>query len=88
MSGRASRLSEGGAAIEPILVNAVDAARSLGISRSQFLALESAGRVPRKTRLGGSVRWSLQELRAWASAGCPSRDRWEDLKAAGLGGAA
>lgn len=66
---------------EHILLRAHEAANQLGISRAHFLNLDSSGRVPRKLTLGKSARWSLQELRDWASAGCPPRERWELLRA-------
>lgn len=37
---------------------------------------------PRLIRCGRCVRVEETELDAWISAGCPSRDRWEQIQAA------
>ena len=62
---------------EPIAVDAVEAAKLIGISRSFWLKLDSTGRIPRGFHLGRARRWSVEELRAWAAAGSPSRSDWE-----------
>ena len=68
----------GGMTVDVLLVNARDAARLLGISRSQFYMLLSSGRVPAPLRLGTAApRWRLDELKQWVAAGAPSRDAWE-----------
>jgi len=59
------------------LVSAPEAAHLLRISRAHFHALNSSGRLgPVGVKLGRSVRWRTDELRAWVSQGCPPRDRW------------
>jgi excisionase family DNA binding protein len=64
----------------PLLVDAREAARLLGIGKSLFYQLKSAGRLPAPIRLGWAVRWPLDELKAWTAAGCPAAERWEILK--------
>jgi predicted DNA-binding transcriptional regulator AlpA len=67
--------------IEPLLVNAATAAKLLSVSRSKFYSMHSAGLVPMPITLGqGSIRWSVDELREFVKAGCPSRERWEAMK--------
>ncbi|MCX5670336.1 MAG: AlpA family phage regulatory protein [Planctomycetota bacterium] len=61
----------------PLLIDAAEACRLLGIGRSLFFALKSAGRLPDPVHLGRSVRWGRAELTAWVAAGCPPRETWE-----------
>jgi excisionase family DNA binding protein len=63
-----------------LAIPAEEAAKLLGISKRHFASLNSQGRVPRPINLGRSVRWSVEELRAWLAAGAPERSRWELLK--------
>ena len=66
----------------PVLVDAAGAARMLDIGRTSFFGLVSAGRVPPAVlRAGRIVRWSVQELHAWAKSGCPPADAWKADKA-------
>ena len=74
--------------VEPLLVSATDAALVLGVSRSHFYGLHTAGKLPLPIRLGRRILWRRAELEAWVSAGCPARVRWESLKATGVRGAA
>ncbi len=68
-------------AVEPLLLSAAEAARLLGISRSKFYQMHSAGLVPMPLTLGqGSIRWSVDELRLWVKMGCVSRQQWEAIK--------
>ena len=66
--------------IEPSLVNSGDAARLLGVSRAHFYRMLKSGRAPGPVRLGGAVRWRLNELRAWADAGMPPLNRWRAMQ--------
>jgi len=60
----------------PMLLDAREAARLLGLGRSTFYRLHTSGRVPSPVHLGGAVRWRREELEAWARAGCPPRAKW------------
>jgi hypothetical protein len=42
--------------------------------------MNAAGLCPRPLRLNGAVRWHVDELKAWAAAGTPSRCKWEESK--------
>ena len=65
----------------PLLCAATDAAKMLGVSRSQFWKLHSAGKLPTPVKLGArATRWRVDELKAWVSAGCPERQRWENIR--------
>ena len=64
----------------PLTVSAKDLAPRLGISLRHCRRLDRMGRLPRPVRLGKSVRWSLDEVMEWISAGCPDRQRWESMK--------
>lgn len=69
-------------ALKPLLVNAKTAAKLHEVSRSQWCALDAAGRVPRPIRALGirCPRWRVAELEAWCDAGCPDRLTWERMK--------
>lgn len=70
-------------ASERLALSAKETALLLGISQRHLWAMHSAGRVPEPIRLGRSVRWRRDELRAWLDAGAPVRDRWEAGKGGG-----
>jgi excisionase family DNA binding protein len=71
--------------VEPLLLNAVEAARLLGVSRSKLYTMHSAGLLPLPVALGGCVRWDRDELRAWLSARnpktglLPTRQQWIEI---------
>jgi predicted DNA-binding transcriptional regulator AlpA len=44
---------------------------------------QKAGRLPAQVYVGGSKRWRRAEIVAWVAAGCPSRARWEEIRAVG-----
>lgn len=64
--------------MEPLLLNATQAAQAIGISRSKLYDLHSEGRLPDPVRLGRRRLWRLAELQAWTAAGCPPRHEWEE----------
>jgi predicted DNA-binding transcriptional regulator AlpA len=66
--------------IQPLLVDAVEAARLLGISRSKLYAMHSAGLLPLPVKLGKKTLWSVSELRSWITAGTPRRKSGEKIK--------
>jgi predicted DNA-binding transcriptional regulator AlpA len=67
-------------AIERIGLSAAESASLIGVARSTFLLLNSSGRVPLPRRLGGRVLWDKRELESWFAAGCPIREKWENMK--------
>src|SRR5690348_10946534 len=74
-------------AVAPLAYTADDLARLLQCSKRHLAAMHSSGRLPRPIRLGRSVRWRADELRAWLDAGAPARDRWEAMRQRNPGGA-
>jgi len=66
-------------ALEPLLLRACEAARLCGISLPSWWRLVAAAKVPAAIKIGHSTRWRAEELRRWVTAGCPSREEWEQL---------
>lgn len=61
----------------PLLIDAAGVARMLRVSRRHVMTLDSIGHLPACVKLGRCKRWSVSELTAWVSAGCPARGRWQ-----------
>ncbi len=57
---------------EPLLVDAKDVARMLGVSTRTLWRHVSSGQMPQPVRFGKSTRWRLAEVKAWIASGCPS----------------
>ena len=69
--------------IEPVLVGIKDAASMLGISPSTFKSLDRKGGIgPLPVHISTVKRklYQVDELRRWALAGCPIREKWQKLK--------
>ncbi len=69
--------------IEPVLVGIEDVACMLGISTTAFKALDRTGQIgPLPVQIGTCRRrlYSVYELRRWAEAGCPTREKWQGMK--------
>lgn len=62
------------------LVNAVEAARICGVSRTTWFKLRAAGRIPSPVRLARRVLWRVEELHQWIAAGCPTLHQWQRLR--------
>lgn len=58
----------------PLLLDARAAAALLGIGRSTWLRLVSAGKAPVPLKLGACVRWPRPALEAWIARACPPRE--------------
>ena len=65
---------------EQIAMTSTVAASMLGISRSHFYKLRASDSLPAPIRLGRCTRWRADELRDWVEAGCPPRNRWEQIR--------
>ncbi len=66
----------------PQLISAKTLAEKLDISRRTLQRLQSKGEVPPPIRLGGSVRWNLDEVAEWIENGCfPERLNRENSQA-------
>jgi len=62
---------------EPLLVNAKTAAAMCAKSLRTWRTWDALGLIPRPVRIKHSTLWRLNELKAWAAAGCPRRSEWE-----------
>ncbi|MGD9646360.1 MAG: helix-turn-helix transcriptional regulator [Pirellulales bacterium] len=54
------------------LITANELARRLAISKRSLWRLRSAGQLPEPIRLGGAVRWRLEDIQKWIADGCPA----------------
>jgi predicted DNA-binding transcriptional regulator AlpA len=54
----------------PALITAAEFAQMLSVSVRTLWRLRSAQAVPEPVRLGGAVRWRLDEVRQWIAGGC------------------
>ncbi len=59
---------------EVLLIPAERFAKLMQISTRTLWRLLSAGRVPEPVRIGGSVRWRLDQVKQWIASGCPPRE--------------
>lgn len=78
--------SKTAAIVGPILIDATTAARACGVSRTTWLSWDAAGINPAPIRIGGRVLWSVDHLRAWAAAGCPSREQMVEIEEGSVNG--
>ena len=63
-----------------LAVDAKRLAELLAVSLRTVRRLDSAGKLPRPVRIGGAVRWRLDEITAWLASDCPDRNRWEAMR--------
>lgn len=71
LSSETQRLDEESA----MLVSAEKLAQQLDISIRTLWRLRAAGKLPAPVRLGGSVRWRVEEIQAWIDGGCPAASK-------------
>ena len=62
--------------LEPLLIDAEQAAALCGVGRTLWLQMNQDGRAPRPVKLGRRSLWCVEELRAWTAAHCPPRKQW------------
>jgi len=62
------------------LLTAKALGQTLSLSKRQVFRLNSCGKIPSPIRIGGSVRWSAQEISDWLAAGAPDRAKWHAMK--------
>ena len=65
---------------DPLLVTVQEAAKLLKISDRTMYRMVELGHAPGPVHLGAAVRWKLDELKAWITAGCPSMKEWDRKK--------
>ena len=71
------------ATIEPLLLDAREAAGLCGVGRTHWLTMSAEGLVPMPLHLGRRVLWRRAELERWVEAGCPPRLRWQEKSGQG-----
>ncbi len=54
-------------------------ADALDTSVRSIRRLNSAGKIPKPSRLGGQLRWGHAEIEAWVRSGMPDRKTWERM---------
>jgi prophage regulatory protein len=64
-------------AASPLLLDIATLASMTGWSVDTLRRYLSAGRLPAPLRIGGSVRWRADDVRAWVAWGCPPRSEFE-----------
>ena len=63
----------------------IDIGQLAALLRRSVASLErdqAAGRLPAQVYVGGSRRWRRAEIESWVDAGCPARDRWDEIRTA------
>lgn len=60
--------------VEADLIRVSELASLLNVSVRTVWRLQSCGNIPQPVRLGGAVRWRLQEVRDWINQGCPAHN--------------
>ncbi len=80
MTEQCTQTNKCGNLAQALAICARELAEMLNVSLRQVWRLNSAGKLPRAVRLGGSVRWNRQEITDWFQAGCPDRRTWETMK--------
>jgi predicted DNA-binding transcriptional regulator AlpA len=67
--------------VQPLVPLAVDAngVSDLlgGLSVRTVRSMNARGLLPRPLEIGRRRVWSVEELRNWVAAACPSREKWE-----------
>jgi len=64
-------------ALTPLLVDAKNTARILGISRRLLYLMQAARELgPSPVKIHRRRLWRVSELQRWTEAGCPSREIW------------
>jgi prophage regulatory protein len=61
----------------PALIRAAELAEMLSVSVRTLWRLRSGRQIPKPVRLGGAVRWRLDEVRQWIAGGCQGSNRRE-----------
>lgn len=66
----------------PLLVSAKQLAKLLDVGLRTVRTWDAGGKLPEPVRIGGAVRWHLDEIRAWIDAGAPDRATWNRMHSA------
>lgn len=64
-----------------LLINDVETARRLGLSKRGLYRLVAAGKLPKALTISSRLkRWRAQEIADWVAAGMPDRRTWESIR--------
>lgn len=58
--------------IKPLLIPVDAVAKILGVSPRSVWRLRSSGKIIEPVRIGGLIRWKLDEVSRWVEDGCPA----------------
>jgi len=64
----------------PWLITVSELAEKLQLSERSIHGKRASGELPAPIRLGRSVRWRADEIRAWLEAGAPPQEKWEAMQ--------
>ncbi len=56
------------------LIRIEELADLLSLSKRTVSRMMSSGRMPAPVRLGGSLRWQIDDVEQWIAKGCPMPD--------------
>ncbi len=60
-----------------LLLTTREAAKLMKVSDRTLWGWSNEGKMPKPIRIGQSVRYCYEELRAWTNAGCPPQSEWK-----------
>jgi len=60
-----------------LLLTTREAAKLMKVSDRTLWGWANEGKMPKPIRIGQSVRYCYEELRAWTNAGCPPQSEWK-----------
>lgn len=64
----------------PLLVDSKQVAKLLNLGERTIWRMAHSGILPKPMKIGGAVRWSYEEVKAWIEAGCPRDQKWKRLR--------
>ena len=68
--------------LESILLSDAECAALCGVGRRTWRQYQAAGKVPPPIKLGGLTRWKRDDIELWIEWGCPSLERFLEIKGA------
>jgi predicted DNA-binding transcriptional regulator AlpA len=68
------------------LIKADELAKMLSVSPRHIWRMKAKGKLPKTVSVGGCVRWLLADIQLFLNLGCPDRQQFEAIKAAGKRG--
>lgn len=68
-------------AFDQKLMTTADMCATLQVHRVTLCRMLKSGRVLEGSRFGRQRRWNPDEVKRWIDAGCPTREKWEQMKA-------